>query len=278
MIDDGYGHVDTYSITENSVPNYSATVNGNNIVNNLTSIPGSKQSGFELFKTNSQNVILSNAKFKLYKDSSCTQPVSLISTTSGDLIAENDTINLSFVVNWDNPTPSLGDTAHFVATTNNMDGLQVTFQWQYSVDDNNWIDVDGETGLTMDQVLTAQNCAWYWRIQARFNTQEYISAGRQYIGGLAAGKTYYLKEIEAPSGFDKDNRTIPVTITATDNRGTASNGVWTGGGVQVINTPNGVELPETGGDGTTAMYIVGLTLLILASALLISKRKVPNVK
>ena len=65
---------------------------------------------------------------------------------------------------WDVPDPVIGDTAHFIANLEGYDGLQYTMQWQYSPDDSTWFDLPGETGQTMDVVITEENNIVYWRI------------------------------------------------------------------------------------------------------------------
>jgi LPXTG-motif cell wall-anchored protein len=130
--------------------------------------------------------------------------------------------------------------------------------------------------------------------------------------GLAAG-TYYLKELSAPDGYVKDTKVHevvitaeyndPVTVTETVNGITVTydyvtlksydvtvDGVSTNkyeivnqGPVQSSTSINkesfevenhpGVELPSTGGIGTTMFYVVGSVLVIGAAVLLISKRR-----
>ena len=56
---------------------------------------------------------------------------------------------------------------------------------------------------------------------------------------------------------------------------TIENGKWTAGGVHVVNN-TGAELPSTGGIGTTIFYIVGAVLVLGASVLLVTKRRMNN--
>ena len=71
--------------------------------------------------------------------------------------------SLSFDVAWDGE-PALGSTAHFIARMEGYDNLNYTLQWQYSLDNETWLDLEGETGSQMDLVITEENCAYYWRI------------------------------------------------------------------------------------------------------------------
>lgn len=107
--------------------------------------------------------------------------------------------------------------------------------------------------------------------------------GRFKLDGLDAG-TYYLKEIEAPSGYNKLNTVITVTINhdglinATDKDG---NGTFEAGEYEIeigINNQSGTELPSTGGIGTTIFYIVGGVLLVGAGVLLVVKKRMSAAK
>ena len=65
---------------------------------------------------------------------------------------------------WDVPYPIVGDTAHFTATLTGYEDVEYTTQWQYSPDKETWYDIPGETGTTMDMVITKENNVVYWRI------------------------------------------------------------------------------------------------------------------
>lgn len=112
--------------------------------------------------------------------------------------------------------------------------------------------------------------------------------------GLDDG-TYYLKETKAPAGYNMLTNDITVVITATTTNGqtwtdgqassaltnlavTADGTAGTGdtstgiAGITVANN-KGSTLPETGGMGTTVLYVGGGALVLLAVALLIAKRR-----
>ncbi len=111
------------------------------------------------------------------------------------------------------------------------------------------------------------------------------------ISGLDAD-TYYLKEIEAPEGYNI--LTGPITIVITEST-TASEGVEadTDGKVEYtynsvtspagndetdknvvkVENKSGTLLPSTGGIGTTIFYVVGGILMLGAVILLITKKK-----
>lgn len=114
------------------------------------------------------------------------------------------------------------------------------------------------------------------------------------VSGLDDG-TYYLKETKAPAGYNILKDAIEVTISAA----TANNQSWTGTdprtaltGITITNATvtdtvavddyeavikiannKGAVLPTTGGMGTTLFYVVGGLLVVGATVLLITKRR-----
>lgn len=110
------------------------------------------------------------------------------------------------------------------------------------------------------------------------------------IAGLDDG-TYYLREIQAPNGYNLLENDVELVITATTangqdwagepdqaltalnisvNDGAAQNGVLDTGIVNVtVENNGGATLPETGGMGTTLFYIIGGLLVVGAGVLLV---------
>lgn len=100
------------------------------------------------------------------------------------------------------------------------------------------------------------------------------SQGNGYvrIKGLEAG-TYYLKETEAPKGYNKISSPIEIVVGTSENgkkKITVDNNVVEE--VKVLNNTGSV-LPSTGGMGTTLIYVVGSILVLASGMVLFSKRK-----
>ena len=98
-----------------------------------------------------------------------------------------------------------------------------------------------------------------------------IEAGHVNIKGLAAG-TYYLVETKAPAGYNKLKEAVKVEIEDLDPEDKDSLTTVTAKEVSVENKA-GVELPATGGIGTTIFYVVGGVLVVAAGVLLVVKKR-----
>ncbi len=112
--------------------------------------------------------------------------------------------------------------------------------------------------------------------------------GKFVIAGLDAG-SYYLVETKAPAGYNLLKDAIGIEITATLNKGedspaletlkikigdTTKDGDTTSGIVAAeVENNRGATLPETGGAGTTAFYIIGGCLVLAAAVLLVTKKR-----
>ena len=82
-----------------------------------------------------------------------------------DIIAiEEVERTVSFVIEWDDETPAFGSVAHFRAVLNGYDDVDYKIQWQTSFDNENWMDLDGETEETMDIEVTTENYTNFWRV------------------------------------------------------------------------------------------------------------------
>ena len=98
--------------------------------------------------------------------------------------------------------------------------------------------------------------------------------GKIEIDGLDAD-TYYLREVEAPAGYNKLAEDQVVTITGATVVGETLSYTTV---VAKINNQSGTELPSTGGIGTTIFYIVGGVLVVGAVVLLVTKKRMGNVE
>lgn len=98
--------------------------------------------------------------------------------------------------------------------------------------------------------------------------------GNLVIKGLAAGE-YYLKEIEAPNGYNKLTKPIKITLSH-DNGNKQIKVEGTEGYVTQVDVENktGLILPSTGGAGTTMIYLVGAVLVLGSGVVLVTKRRV----
>lgn len=100
-------------------------------------------------------------------------------------------------------------------------------------------------------------------------TLESPNRGRFTIEGLEAG-IYYLRETEAPKGYNKIQRSIMIEILEDGTIKVDGNSII--GDVRVQNN-TGSLLPSTGGMGTTLIYVVGSILVLASGIVLFSKRK-----
>lgn len=100
------------------------------------------------------------------------------------------------------------------------------------------------------------------------------------IKGLKGTTTYYLKEIEAPKGYNELENAFAFTIADANisSNLSATNNKWVEGnstGIHIINNA-GTTLPSTGGIGTTVFYVVGGGLMAVAVVLLVTKKRMEN--
>lgn len=96
--------------------------------------------------------------------------------------------------------------------------------------------------------------------------------GKVHVDGLDAD-TYYLREIEAPAGYNKLGQDVDVVITGA-KKAEGSDSLTYNTVVAKINNQSGTELPSTGGMGTTIFYVIGSLLVVAAVVLLVTKKRV----
>ena len=98
------------------------------------------------------------------------------------------------------------------------------------------------------------------------------SDGKINIKGIQAD-TYYLKEIEAPKGYNLIKTPIKIVVTSdTDGKGVVKVNNDVVDQVKVLNN-YGSLLPSTGGMGTTLIYAIGCILVLFSGVVLFLKRR-----
>lgn len=107
-----------------------------------------------------------------------------------------------------------------------------------------------------------------------------VNGGVVRIAGLAAEKTYYLKETKAPEGYNALTDDVELKIVVTGDEQTVvdaviTDSIWQSGGLKVENK-TGTELPATGGTGTKIFYVVGSVMALGAVVLLVTKRRMSS--
>lgn len=137
------------------------------------------------------------------------------------------------------------------------------------------------------QINTNENCADNTEVKLkkvdennyRYSESEGVllespTDGMFNINGLQAG-TYYLKEVEAPVGYNKLNEPIKITVQldgAKNKHMFVDNNTKNIDQVNVENK-SGSILPSTGGIGTTIFYIAGALLVLISGVVLIAKKR-----
>ena len=117
------------------------------------------------------------------------------------------------------------------------------------------------------------------------------ASGNLTMSGLANG-TYYLKEKEAPQGYNTLENAIEIMITAANwttlgtpsakieyKTSTAEGATFVeaaDGTTVKVENKTGTTLPSTGGIGTTIFYVIGGGLMVAAAILLITKKRMEN--
>lgn len=123
--------------------------------------------------------------------------------------------------------------------------------------------------------FTLNNDTNKYRFAAHGNaTLTSLDNGRIDIEGLKAG-TYYLKETKAPDGYNLLKKPVTITIDSEGKIYVDGSGEVNNGDVRVQNN-SGTLLPNTGGVGTTMIYLIGGALVLGSGVVLATKRRVKN--
>ncbi len=208
--------------------------------------------------------------------------------------ADYDRTKGGWVIDDVNGTDTYGDHKYRAATNDELDDTSVTLYLLTTVDNS-------EYASTTDRYMK-ETATWYeTKGTSPVTAEAFVDAnGHLTFSGLGAG-TYTLEEIVTPDGF---NPIDPITITVVfDDKGeengttpifyinenvemmTIENPDTTVGGTIEVPDPDtqnmienvinrsGIELPSTGGIGTTIFYVLGSILLVGAAVLLITKKR-----
>lgn len=124
------------------------------------------------------------------------------------------------------------------------------------------------SGWTVISEITNEKQEIAWPENAVLKTGE---DGKINIAGLDSA-TYYLREIQAPDGYNKLAEDEEVVITSQEKENSTVELTYTKVTAE-INNNSGTELPSTGGMGTTVLYIAGAVLVLAAVVLLFVRRR-----
>ena len=176
-----------------------------------------------------------------------------------------------------NPNP-------FVDTTNEVRDIDEvkTYGLVFEKTDTNGVALEGAVfdlyDATGETKITDENGYFVTATTKVVNDHAYV-----YWAGLKAG-TYTVKETTAPEGYMKVE---DFTITLSSTAATADNPATTATennynasrtGTSAVQDPTGVDLPATGGIGTTIFYIVGSLLVVGCGIVLVSRKRMQNNK
>ena len=133
-----------------------------------------------------------------------------------------------------------------------------------------------ESNREYAQVANGKLTGWT-KVKADATTLVSGADGMIAVEGLDAD-TYYLEETKAPGGYNKlaDPVKVVISHTVTDEGAHMSHTLEQDStNVEKVEIENksGIELPSTGGIGTTIFYVLGSILVIGAVVLLIAKKR-----
>ena len=90
-----------------------------------------------------------------------------------------------------------------------------------------------------------------------------VEDGNIVIWGVDSDDDYAIREIHAPEGYNMLAEPVAVEVDVNNNNSS----------VLKVENNTGIELPSTGGIGTTIFYIVGIMLIICAGVMFILRRR-----
>lgn len=291
----GVGDEVTYTITGPTVPNYDEAYNETTLKYEITDTLSAgltfdeDNAGLKVYTTDENTPLIKGQDYTFAYDSTANKiTISLIPSKIRDLKGEEIHVKYTVTVNENAVVGSDGTINKAeVKYTNNPDGSTdgskkevkvYSFKIKINKKKDNGSPLAGATfGLYRDAAC-ADKIA-----EATSGDDGVINFGD--ASKLAAG-TYYLKELQAPSGYSALTSVVKVIIsTATPNDNTEydfkysmnegeENNVAKDGVISLDITNNkGFSLPATGGMGTYLFTIGGLVIMAGAALLLIASKK-----
>ena len=291
----GVGDEVTYTITGPTVPNYDEAYNETTLKYEITDTLSTgltfakDKADLKVYTTDVNSPLVEDTDYTFEYDSTANKiTISLIPSKIRDLKGEAIHVKYAVTVNENAVVGSDGTINKAeVEYTNNPDGTTdgskkevkvYSFKIKINKKKDNGSPLKGATfGLYRDAAC-ADKIA-----EATSSDDGVINFGD--ASKLAAG-TYYLKELQAPSGYSALTSVVKVVIsTATPNDNTTydfkysmnegeENNVGEDGVISLDITNNkGFNLPATGGMGTYLFTIGGLVIMAGAALLLIASKK-----
>lgn len=291
----GVGDEVTYTITGPTVPNYDEAYNETTLKYEITDTLSTgltfakDKADLKVYTTDVNSPLVEDTDYTFEYDSTANKiTISLIPSKIRDLKGEAIHVKYTVTVNENAVVGSDGTINKAeVEYTNNPDGTTdgskkevkvYSFKIKINKKKDNGSPLKGATfGLYRDAAC-ADKIA-----EATSSDDGVINFGD--ASKLAAG-TYYLKELQAPSGYSALTSVVKVVIsTATPNDNTTydfkysmnegeENNVGEDGVISLDITNNkGFNLPATGGMGTYLFTIGGLVIMAGAALLLIASKK-----
>ncbi len=291
----GVGDEVTYTITGSTIPNYDEAYDETTLKYEITDTLSTgltfakDKAGLKVYTTDVNSPLVEDTDYTFEYDSTANKiTISLIPSKIRDLKGEEIHVKYTVTVNENAVVGSDGTINKAeVEYTNNPDGTTdgskkevkvYSFKIKINKKKDNGSPLEGATfGLYRDAAC-ADKIA-----EATSRDDGVINFGD--VSKLAAG-TYYLKELQAPSGYSALTSVVKVVIsTATPNDNTTydfkysmnegeENNVGEDGVISLDITNNkGFNLPATGGMGTYLFTIGGLVIMAGAALLLIASKK-----
>ncbi|MBE5799396.1 MAG: isopeptide-forming domain-containing fimbrial protein [Clostridiales bacterium] len=193
--------------------------------------------------------------------------------------------------------------AEFKLTGTKLEQIKVTGQRfveaengeYYQLSDGSYALADENTAAQYKRYNLVSFSEWVVVGETQVEATAYVDEnGIVKFTGLGEG-TYELTELVAPDGYNLLKEPIEVTITCVEP-GTITSGkeeaTWTvtaGGNAVVLDeednhfafdveNQSGIQLPETGGIGTTLFYVIGGALVAAAVVLLVTKKRMKSME